>query len=262
MQVIPVPGLPRALDGLTITQISDLHTGAYIRERELATAIEQVNRLRGDLVVVTGDMLDSSLQVLPVAQQALARIRAGLGVYGILGNHDYYSDRRVPGYPGCLRIMRGMEQAGVKMLRNTRAELRVGGERLVLVGVDWTGLQRGNPIVYDTEASRRALDAALNGEQSGAPRILLAHHPHVFFEAPSYRIALTLAGHTHGGGQIVIAEKNGRPIAVGSAIFTYVSGLYRTGEHWLYVNRGIGFVGVPIRIQCPPEISRFKLVRA
>ena len=92
--------------------------------------------------------------------------------------------------------------------------------------------------------------------------MLLAHHPHVFYEAPEFRIALTLAGHTHGGGQIVIAEHNGRPLALGSAIFRYLSGLYREGNHYLYVNRGVGVVGLPIRIKCPPEISHFRLVRA
>ena len=261
-QAIPVSHLPRALDGLTITQISDLHAGAYIRERELARVVEEVNRLRSNLVVVTGDILDSSLEMLPVAQAALERLRSELGVYGILGNHDYYSDRRRPGYPGCLRIIEGMERVGVKMLRNSRAEVRVGGERLVLVGVDWTGRPRGNPNIYNSAATRSGLKAALAGEDSGAPRLLLAHHPHVFFEAPDFGMALTLAGHTHGGGQIVIAENNGQPVALGSAIFRYVSGLYREGDHFLYVNRGIGFVGVPIRIHCPPEISRFRLVKA
>lgn len=259
---VPIANLPGKLDGLTITQISDLHTGAYIREHELARVVEQVNRLRSNLVVVTGDILDSSLEMLPVAQSALSRVRADLGVYGILGNHDYYSDRRRPDYPGCLRIMEGMKLAGVKMLRNSHAQVRVDGEQLVLAGVDWTGRTRGNPNLYDSVATRSALAKALAGEDSGAPRILLAHHPHVFFEAPEFGFALTLAGHTHGGGQIVIAENNGRPLALGSFLFRYISGLYHEGSFSLYVNRGIGYVGVPIRIQCPPEISRFKLVRA
>ncbi len=258
---IPVKGLPRALDGLTITQLSDLHAGAYIRERELARAVEMANGLRSELVVITGDILDASLDLLPTAQAALSRLRAPLGIYGILGNHDYYADRRRPQYPGCLRIMEGMEAAGVRMLRNQRASLQIGGEELLLLGLDWTGMPRGNPNVYMGQWTRDALRRTLQDCQGEAPRVLLAHHPHVFYETPEFRIALTLAGHTHGGGQIVIAEHNGRPLALGSTMFRYVSGLYQEGHHYLYVNRGVGFVGLPIRIQCPPEISRFQLVR-
>jgi predicted MPP superfamily phosphohydrolase len=116
--------------------------------------------------------------------------------------------------------------------------------------------------MYNPVATRRALDRTFDGAEPGLVRILLAHHPHVFQEAASYQLALTLSGHTHGGGQVVIAEYNGRPIAIGSAVFHYVSGRYEEGGRMLYVNRGIGYVGLPMRINCPPEISRFKLVAA
>jgi len=260
---IPVKDLPRAFDGLTITQLSDLHAGAFIREAELARAVDLANGLRSDLVVITGDILDGSLELLPVAQGQLSRLRAPLGVYGILGNHDYYADsrRERDGYPGCVRIMEGMEQAGVHMLRSQRAAVRAGNDELLLIGLDWTGMVRGNPNLYVPSATRAAIVGVLEGCQGDAPRILLAHHPHTFYEASEFRIALTLAGHTHGGGQVVIAEHNGHPLALGSAVFRYVSGLYREGSHYLYVNRGVGFVGLPIRINCPPEISRFQLVR-
>ena len=259
---IPVRNLPRAFEGLTITQLSDLHTGAYIRERELRRAVELANSLRSELVVITGDILDASLDLLPVAQRELSHLRAPLGIFGILGNHDYYADRRSPGYPGCLRLIEAMEAAGVRMLRNERESLRLGGEELLLLGLDWTGVWRGNPNIYMSRVARAALRHTLAGYQGEAPRILLVHHPHVFYEAPEFGISLTLAGHTHGGGQIVIAEHNGHPLALGSAVFRYLSGLYGEGPHHLYVNRGVGFVGLPIRVQCPPEISRFQLVRA
>ena len=258
---IPVRNLPRAFDGLTITQLSDLHAGAYIRERELRRAIEAANNLRSDLVVITGDILDTSLDLLPVAQRELSRLRAPLGIFGILGNHDYYADQRRPAYPGCLRLIGSMEAVGVRMLRNQRVSLQLDGEELLLLGLDWTGVRRGNPNRYLSRMARAALRQTLEGYQGSAPRILLVHHPHVFYEAPEFGISLTLAGHTHGGGQIVIAERNGRPLALGSAVFRYLSGLYREGHHYLYVNRGVGFVGLPIRVQCPPEISRFQLVR-
>ncbi len=259
---IPVKGLPRAFDGFTITQLSDLHAGAYIREREMARVVDLANGLGSDLTVITGDMLDSSLDMLGAVQRELGRLRAPMGVFGILGNHDYYADRRRSNYPGCLRIIAGLEAAGVRMLRNQRASLRVDGEELLLMGLDWTGMPRGNPNLYMGPATRAALAQTLEGYQGNAPRILLAHHPHVFYEAPEFHVALTLAGHTHGGGQVVIAEHNGRPLALGSTVFRYLSGLYREGNHYLYVNRGIGVVGLPIRIKCPPEIGRFRLVRS
>jgi predicted MPP superfamily phosphohydrolase len=258
---IAVRGLPRAFDGFRITQISDLHVGAYIRERELERVIEAANGLRSDMIVMTGDTLDNNLGVLPVAQKELRRLSAPFGVFGILGNHDYYAEPSRPGYQGCQRIMNGLRDAGIHMLRDSRATIVLGGERLTLAGVDWTGLQRGNPNYYDTPRTLAALRAAFDGDDSGAPRILLAHHPHVFFEAPAFHVALTLAGHTHGGGQVVIAEKHGRPVAIGTPLYRYMSGYYREGQHHLYVNRGIGYVGLPIRINCPPEISRFRLVR-
>lgn len=259
---IPVRGLPAAFDGITITQLSDPHVGAFMREADLARVVEVANGLRSELIVLTGDIMDSSLDLLPEAQRALSRLRPPLGVFGILGNHDYYADRRGPGYAGCRWIMEGMEAAGVRMLRSQRASLRQGHDELLIVGLDWTGLVRGNPNTYSSATTRAALKRALDGYQGDAPRIVLAHHPHAFNEAGEFQAALTLAGHTHGGGQVVVAEHNGRPLALGSAVFRYVKGLYREGSHYLYVSRGLGFVALPIRINCPPEISRFQLVKA
>ena len=258
---IPVRGLPPAFDGITITHLSDLHAGAFMREADLARVVEVANGLRSELVVITGDILDGSLDLLPEAQRALSRLGAPLGVFGILGNHDYYADRRGPGYAGCRWIIEGMEAAGVRMLRNQRTSLRQGNDELLIVGLDWTGMTRGNPNIYSSAATRAALKRALDGYQGDAPRILLAHHPHAFNEASEFQAALTLAGHTHGGGQVVVAEHNGQPLALGLAVFRYVKGLYREGNHYLYVSRGLGFVALPIRINCPPEISRFQLIK-
>ncbi len=261
VQTVAIPGLGRAFDGMTITQISDLHTGAFIRQPELDRVVAAANALRGDLLVVTGDFMDNSTELLDVARQSLARLRAPLGVFGILGNHDYYSDRATAHYPGCLEIMGAMRAAGIHMLRDAHEEIRSGADRFILGGVDWTGLRRGNPNSYDGPAAVRSLQRTFSGTDTGVPRILLAHHPHIFFDSPTFDVALTLAGHTHGGGQVVVAEVHGQPIAVGTPVFRFVSGIYRDGVATLYVNRGIGYVGLPIRLNCPPEISRFKLVR-
>lgn len=258
MQTVRIPGLPAAFEGMTITQVSDLHTGAYIRRPELDRVVDTVNGLKGDMIAVTGDFMDNSLLLLDVARQSLSKLRAPMGVFGNLGNHDYYSDRATEGYPGCMAIMEAMQAAGIHMLRDQHVVLPGG---LTLGGVDWTGLDRGNPNSYDGPKTQRALTKTFAGSDPAMPRVLLAHTPNVFFDSPSFGVAFTLAGHTHGGGQVVVAEWDGRPIAIGSPIYTYMSGLYREGEHTLYVNRGIGYVGLPIRINCPPEISRFRLTR-
>lgn len=262
LREIRIPGLAAEFDGVTITQVSDLHTGAYIRGNELDRVVEAVNGLRGDLIAVTGDFMDNSTQLLSVAHQSLSRLKAPLGVFGILGNHDYYADRATPTYQGCMAIMAAMRSAGIHMLRDSHAVIRAGSSGvLILGGVDWTGQRTGNPNSYDSPMTRRALEHTFAGTELGIARILMAHHPHVFIDSPDFGVAFTMAGHTHGGGQIVVAEENGRPIALGTPFYRYMSGLYTERGSSLYVNRGIGYVGLPIRLNCPPEVSRFKLVR-
>ena len=94
------------------------------------------------------------------------------------------------------------------------------------------------------------------------PSVLLAHHPDTFKDAIPFGIGLTLAGHTHGGGQVILGHVGGMPIGIGMMRFQYLSGLYQENGYSLYVNRGIGYLGIPIRINCPPEISRFRLIRS
>ncbi|HZS50694.1 MAG TPA: metallophosphoesterase [Bryobacterales bacterium] len=262
--MIPIAGLPRELDGFRITQLSDLHFGPYIRSRDMEPVVETANALRSELIVITGDILDRSLHLLPEAAESLSRLQAPYGVYAILGNHDYYSDQRNPltGYPGCNRLMEGLAPAGIRFLRNERASIRVRGAELLLAGLDWLGATRGDPNVYQQQWTRNALGKILGGSNPEAVRVLLAHHPHTFMEAEQFGIPLTLAGHTHGGGQVVLGQINGVPIGLGALRFRYISGLYKEGSRHLYVNRGIGYFGIPIRINCPPEISRFRLVRA
>ena len=261
---IPIPNLPHQLDGFRITQLSDLHFGPYVRARDVEPVVEIANSLRSELLVITGDFLDHSLQLLDEARQTLARLRAPYGVYGILGNHDYYSDQRDPlaGYPGCQRLMAGIEPAGIKFLRNERASIQIGSAELLLAGLDWLGATRGDPNIYQQRWTREALDTILRGSNPDAIRMLLAHHPHSFIAAQQVGIPLTLSGHTHGGGQVVFGAINGVPIGLSALRFRYIRGLYNEEGRYLYVNRGIGFFGIPIRINCPPEISRFRLVRA
>jgi predicted MPP superfamily phosphohydrolase len=261
---IPVRNLPRQLDGFRITQLSDIHFGPYMRERDMAPVVEAANGLRSEVIVITGDILDRSLSLLPEAASSLSRLRAPHGVYAILGNHDYYSDQRSPrsGYRGCDRMVAGIEPAGVRFLRNSHASIVVGGAEVLLAGLDWLGPTRGDPNVYEQQRTQRALETILRGTNPEAVRVLLSHHPHSFIEAIQFGCPLTLAGHTHGGGQVVLGYIEGVPVGLASLRFRYVRGLYQEQGCSLYVNRGIGYFGIPIRINCLPEISRFRLVRA
>ncbi len=262
---IPIPHLPRSLEGLKIVQLSDLHVGPYIRERELSHVVHLTNQLRPDLIVITGDILDRHLSSLPETVRGLAALRAPLGVFTVLGNHDIYSDPTSFSklHRGGIRIAEGLESAGIQTLRNQVARLGSGTDRLALMGLDWLTANPGdrNFYRYRPEETRRQLRQM--AEQAGpeTPTILLAHHPDTFEDAVDFQIGLTLAGHTHGGGQVILGFVGGVPIGIATFRFKYLSGLYQEQGCSLYVNRGIGYLGIPIRINCPPEISRFKLVR-
>ncbi len=225
--------------------------------------VESANALGSEVVVITGDILDRSLALLPEASESLGRLRAPFGVYAILGNHDYYSDQRGGGYPGCNRLIAGLETAGVRFLRNSSVSIvPAAGAELLLVGLDWLGATRGDPNIYQQRRTREALARVLTGANPDSARVLLAHHPHSFEDAHSFGFPLTLAGHTHGGGQVVLGYINGVPVGLAALRFRYVRGLYQEQSRYLYVNRGIGYFSLPIRLNCLPEISRFRLLRA
>jgi len=260
---VPIPYLPRSLDGITIAQLSDLHVGPYIRERELRELVHVTNQLRPDIVVITGDILDRSLDSLPDTVKGLAGLQAPLGVFAVLGNHDISTDRYsfTEEHRGGVNIVKGVESIGIRTLRNEVAHLGSGQDRLALLGLDWPRYTSGGSF-YNYQQTRTQRILAQMAEEAGAetPRVLLAHHPDTFTDVHGHDVGLTLAGHTHGGGQVVLGEWGGAPVGIGMFRFKYLSGLYQERGHSLYVNRGIGYLGIPIRINCPPEISRFKLV--
>lgn len=270
---IPMHHLPRTFEGMTVVQLSDLHVGPYIRRKEVEYWVSLANALRPDLVVLTGDVIDRSLASLPDALEGLRGLRPPLGVLAVLGNHDLSSDRYSA--RGELRggetIAQGMESIGIPTLRNQVTYIGSGPDRLAVMGLDWIvrrGSQPsfsapGSPGFYRYYSAETRAELGRMAEQipPETPTILLAHHPDTFSDVPALRIGLTLAGHTHGGGQVVFFTWDGAPVGITSARFRYVSGLFQENGCSLYVNRGLGYFGVPIRINCPPEISRFRLVR-
>ena len=273
---IPIGGLPAALDGLRIVQLSDIHAGAYMPREQLRRAVEMANELAADLAVVTGDFITGSSDPLDECVQELARLRVPLGVWGCNGNHEIYSDAE--DYAAEL-----FRQAGMRILRRENAELVWQGRPFNLIGVDYqrsrTPGGRRLPMLARVEPLVRR----------DVPNILLCHNPNGFPRAAEMGIELTLAGHTHGGQvQVEILDRRWSPARF---ITDFVAGLYQrplgsavppaqadgspmtSGRSalassiqpptsaFLYVNRGLGTVGAPVRIGVPPEITLLTLRR-
>jgi predicted MPP superfamily phosphohydrolase len=235
-----IPGLPRVLDGYVIAQVSDLHSGTFVGERELDEGFSLVRRARPDLVVVTGDVVDFDPVYAPLTARKLADLPARDGVAAILGNHDYYA--------GADEVIAALQAAGIDLLRDTGKIVRpADGGGFALLGVD------------DVSSSKHGrtgprLDAALSSVPPDRPRILLSHQPFTVDFWPG-QVAAQLSGHTHGG-QI---NPGFSPLGL---LMKYIAGAYRVGETTLYVNRGFGTVGAPTRVGAPPEVTRFVLVAA
>jgi uncharacterized protein len=234
---VRIAGLPKSLDGYVVAQISDIHAGLFVGERELREGAELIRGVRPDLLVVTGDLVDFDPRRAPALSRALADLAPRDGVFAILGNHDYYA--------GHVEVSAAVRAAGITLLVNESRLVRpADGGGFALVGVDEMWSQRyGGPGPNLREAT-----ASLSKD---VPRILLAHHPEEF-QFTAGKVALQLSGHTHGG-QI-------RPANL--ILRGPVAGRYDGAGSVLYVNRGFGVSGPPARLGVPPEITKLVLVSA
>lgn len=258
---VPIPHLPRVLDGMRVVHLSDIHVGPYLRRRELESLAGLVNSLRPDVIAITGDLIDRDIESLSDVVAGLRGMRAGEGIFLVTGNHDIYSDPFSfnARSRGAVRIADAVAEIGVRTLRDETVVIGEGAHQLAVMGMDWI-VQRGRQnLYYDPSRTRAALDALNAGIEKGVPKILLVHHPETFRECEQHEIGLTLAGHTHGGGQIVLGDFRGQPVGITQLRFNYHRGMYWRGQSALYVSRGIGYLGLPIRLNCPPEIAQFRL---
>lgn len=233
---VPVANLPRALEGLTITHLSDTHVGKFTRGRVLDDLVEATNNLRSDLVLMTGDLIDHSLVDLPEALDMVTRFDPGLGLFNIEGNHDLFE--------GVDGFVRGVRERGVPLLRDQAAALRVRGHPVEILGLSWNRSEEAIAKQVGEVAGRRDPDAF---------PILLAHHPHAFDHAARHGLPLTLAGHTHGGQLMLTPD-----IGPGPMIFRYWSGLYQKSDSSLVVSNGAGN-WFPLRTAAPAEILHLTL---
>ena len=240
------PDLPTGLDGLRIAHLSDVHAGIHMSEEKMRAIVAQTNALGADLIVQTGDMIDISQSYIPDYVRAFRDLHAPLGVVTVLGNHDRYTGEDA--------VIRGVRDAGQVFVKNGAHVIEYGGAALALIGIDDPRNWRADdPQDSDLEPALRLTPPA-----KAAFRILLAHRPGAFDGAAPRSIPLTLAGHIHGG-QFYLPVVGWSP---GRLITKYVMGHFTQGASQLYVSRGIGVVGVPLRVFVPPEIALFELRRA
>ena len=238
---VPVPGLPAELAGLRIAQISDLHYGKVVSADLIRHAVDLTVQQSPDLIVVTGDFV-SNLDngEADLVARDLARLRAPLGQFAILGNHDHWTNP--------VEVADAVRRAGLTLLRNGHQPIVRGGGRLWLAGVDDVWMGKAN------------LAQALDGVPPDGRTVLLAHEPDFADEAAQdRRVALQLSGHSHGG-QIRLPLL-GAPVLppVGRK---YPYGLRRVGGLTLYTNRGIGLIQPAVRVNCRPEVTVVELVPA
>jgi hypothetical protein len=238
-----IPGLAPGLEGLRILQLSDIHMGPFLSESDLARVVDMGMESKPDLAVITGDLISTHGDPLDACIRQLARIKAEAGVFGCMGNHEHYA--RAEGY-----TEQAAARAGIRFLRGRSQQLQFGGAILNLAGVDHQWKTQGRK--YLRGAERMVVPGALN--------LLLSHNPDVFPVAASQGYNLMLSGHTHGG-QINI-EIYDQSISPSRFVTPYVYGLYRAQGAAAYVTRGIGTIGIPVRIGAPPEVVAIRLRKA
>jgi predicted MPP superfamily phosphohydrolase len=235
-------GLHPGLDGFTIALVTDIHSSVTMGREEMEEVVRRMNALQCDLVVVGGDFVDGRLDEVTPFAEAFSGVRARHGVFGVTGNHDYYTQDTAT-------VLREVSACGVQLLRNEHVMVHRDGGEFCLIGVDDPGRQvNSSPPIPGT------MDRA----PSNVPRILLCHRPYPFQTAASHGVDLMLSGHTHGG-QIVLGKFGDLTLTPAAFVSPYLWGRYVRGNAQLYVSRGIGTVGIPVRINCHPEITRITL---
>jgi predicted MPP superfamily phosphohydrolase len=241
---LPVNNLPDSFHGFTIAFISDIHAGIFMSAERMHSYAASVNALGADMIVITGDFVNLHLDEVYPFREAFRDLSAPQGVFGVLGNHDYYT-RQVD------EVAREIERTGISLLRNRYLPIQRRGDSIHLAGIDDTG---------DTGTAARGFAEVAGKPSRPTSRILLCHRPYYFKEATAAGFDLVLSGHTHGG-QVVLGQIGRDVLAPARIVSPYVSGLYSEGGSKMYVSRGLGTVSIPIRFNCPPEITKIILER-
>lgn len=239
---VPVSGLPAALHGFTIAQISDIHVGPTIRGGYLQAIVDRVNRLEADMVAVTGDLVDGSVAELARHVAPLAGLRSRHGTFFVTGNHEYYS--------GAQAWIGELRRLDVRVLLNEHVVLRHEGSEVVVAGITDHSAHHFD-IGHRSDPRASVLGAPIGA----ALRLLLAHQPRSALAAVGLGFHLQLSGHTHGGQfwpwNLFVRLQQ-----------PFTAGLHRLRDLWIYTSRGTGYWGPPKRFGAPSEITHLRMVQA
>jgi uncharacterized protein len=237
---IGLAGLPAALEGFTIAQITDIHVGPTIKGDFVQRIVDRVNGLGADMVAITGDLVDGSVRDLAPHTAPLAGLQSRHGTYFVTGNHEYYS--------GAQAWIGELTRLGTRVLINEHVVIEHGGARLALAGVTDYSAHHFHP------EHRSDPHRALSGAPDDAVKVLLAHQPRSAAHARDAGFHLQISGHTHGGQfwpwNLFVRMQQ-----------PFTAGLHRLGMMWVYISRGTGYWGPPMRFGIPSEITRIRLVR-
>ncbi|MGD9631526.1 MAG: metallophosphoesterase [Pyrinomonadaceae bacterium] len=226
---LTLPRFPKRLDGFRIVHLSDIHHSPLTGLEHIARAVTIASRLNPDIVALTGDYVSHESHYIEPVAKILGELKPQFGTYACLGNHDHWTDAD--------EITRRLRQAGISVLINEGFRFETSGASFWLAGVD------------DHMVGKTDLNAALQGSFPDEFKLLLAHNPIIFRRSVRYGVDLTLSGHTHGG-QVRVRDNDHRLIRR-----RRTAGLHSRKDSHIYITRGIGTVVLPVRFQCPPEIS-------
>ena len=237
---IPVKDLPGSLQGFRIVQITDIHAGLTVARPFVETVVEMANEQMGDIVAFTGDLVDGTVDQLREHVAPMKNLQGRYGKYFITGNHEYYS--------GALPWIEEAQRLGFDVLLNEHRVIRQGGGTIVLAGV--TDTSAGGFI----PGHRSDPHKAIAGAPTADVRILLAHQPKSLYESSKAGFDVQISGHTHGGQFFPwnLLATIGQP---------YIKGLHKFADTWLYVSKGTGYWGPPVRLAARSEIAVLTLVR-
>lgn len=226
--------LPKKLDGFRIIHLSDIHHSPFTGVDHIARAVKIANRLKPDMFVLTGDYVSHETEYIRPVARLMGELQAEFGTHACLGNHDHWTDPAA--------VTTAFREAGINMMVNEGFRFEARGGSFWLTGVD------------DHMVGKTDLAAALKGSYPDEMKLLLAHNPIIFRKSVRCGVDLTLSGHTHGG-QVRVRDKNKRLIRRRKLS----NGLHSRYDSQIYITRGIGTVVLPVRYQCPPEITLLEL---
>lgn len=234
-QTICLNKFPSALDGLRVVQLSDVHHSPLTSAEQILRSVKIANELEPDLILLTGDYVSHEIKFVAPVAQMLGKLQAKYGVYAVLGNHDHWTDADL--------VTKLLQAEKVRVLINEGFRLQIANASFWLCGVD------------DTMAGLADLDSALSGSKPDEFKFLMCHNPVILSEAERAGVDFIVSGHTHGG-QIRIRQNEEKLILPRNR---RASGLRSKGKTQIYISRGIGTVVLPVRFQCPPEVTLLEL---